>query len=353
MTEFILRIFFSGLIAFVPSEDGRELSVLLVNTPHEYSLADGTALAHHRPLLLARGASCEGTCTTTTHQSIAQYMFSNKTPQQALTSLNQALLGGGAWELSNAELSLNGPQEPLNIRTGLRTSNNGTLSAVPATPTEREDFTWIASMNAVVPGSGGFKNAVSSPEAPPGCVVAARLKLRSGKVFTYSVIRVDGKARPVRFRNPSGDGTEAPYAQALANWAAAEIRVPGDFVEITDVQFNDPERRRTMKLRPEQGVVEMALLNLPPFEAPAPDAPAGTPAPGQHFQIYYDLVKAPPARAARLVPYPSAAAPAEPQVEWAALHPRTELWSNLLEGLGMSPRGKGPYELAFCPIIRP
>ncbi|MEA2465477.1 MAG: hypothetical protein QOJ98_3224 [Acidobacteriota bacterium] len=352
MTGFILKIFFNGLIAFMPNTDGTEITVLLVNTPHEYSMSDGSTLADHRPLLLARAASCTGTCMTD-EQEIAQFMFANKTPQQAATALNSALLGGGAWQLSSSELAVIGPVEPLAIRTGVRGMENGTLKLVPSTAAEREDFSWVADLRDVSPGTGGFKTALTSEEAPPGCVVAARLKLRSGKVFTYSLVKIDGKARPVHFRKPSGDGPEAPYSQALANWVAAEIHVPGDSVEIVDTNFNDSSKTRTMKLHPQEGVVEIAILNLPPFEAPSPTAEAPSPQPGQHFQIYYDLVRKSPARAERLVPHqalsPSAS---EPQTDWASLHPRTALWSELLEQLGMSPRGKGPYELALCPIVK-
>ena len=354
--DFVLRIFFSGLIALLPSADGKELTVLLVNTPHEYALSDGTALQHHVPLLLARAASCEGTCTTNDHPAIAQFLFSKKTQEEALTAMNGALSGGGAWMLRSSDLTLVGPQEPLAIRTDARGSNDdGTLHVIPLTASEREDFSWVTSISGVVPGTNGFKAAVSSTdETPPPCMVAARLRLRSGKVFTYSLVKIDGMVRPIHFRKPSGEGADASYAQAAANWMAAEIHVPGDVVEIDDQNFNDRDRRRVMKLHPQNGLVEMAVLNLPPFEAPASNAPQPAPLPGQHYQIYYDLVKTPPARADRLVPYPIASpVPSEPQVDWTALHPRQALWSDLLEQLGLSPRGKGVYDIALCPITKP
>jgi len=353
MSEFILRIFFSGLIAFVPSSDGTEMTVVLVNTPHEYTLASGEALPHHRPILLARAASCEGTCTTSAQPDIAAFMFANKTATQAQTALNAALAGGGAWELSSSDLKLVGPTEPLTVRTGVRSTENGILSRVPATATEREDFSWVADLSDLAPATGGFKSALSLAEPPSGCVVAARLKLSSGKLFTYSLVKIDAKARPVHFRKPSGSGPEALYAQAVANWVAAEIRVPGDSVEIVEENFNDVTRRRSMKLRPQNGRVEMVLLNLPPFEAPDPNVPAPSPAPGHHFQVFYDLVKKPPAHTERLIPHqalnPSAS---DPQVDWSTLHPREALWSDMLELLGMSPRGKGAYDLTICPIIK-
>lgn len=354
MTDFVLRIFFSGLIALLPNADGTEVTVLLVNTPHEYALVNGAPLAHHTPLLVARAASCEGTCVTDDNAAIAQFLYSNKTQQQAITALNGAILGGGAWKLANSDLTLQGPQEPLAIRMNARTRNeDGTLQLVPTTPDQREDFTWVTSMRQVSPGIAGFKTAVTSSEPPPGCMIAARLKLRSGKLFTYSLVKIGGKARPVRFRKPSGEGPDAPYTQAVANWVAAEIRVPGDFVEIVDQKFNDSESRRSMKLHPTDGVVELAVLNLPPYETPDPAAVPPLPAPGQHFQIYYDLVKSPPARAERLVPHTATSpAPSEPEVDWATLHPRAAMWSDLLEQLNLSPRGKAPYDLSLCPIVR-
>jgi hypothetical protein len=354
MTDFVLRIFFSGLIALLPSADGKEVTVLLVNTPHEYALANGTALAHHTPLVVARAASCEGSCITDDHASIAQFLYANKTSQQAVTALNGAILGGAAWRLAGSDLTLVGPEEPLAIRTGARTQReDGTLELVPTTPAEREDFSWVADLSQIAPGTEGFKAAVTATEPPPGCLIAARLTLRSGKLITYSLAKIDGKARPVHFRKPSGEGPEAPYSQAVANWVEAEIHVPGDVVELVDQNFSDSTHRRSMKLHPQDGVVELAVLNLPPFEAPAPDAVPPPPAPGQHFQIYYDLVKSPPARADRLVPFTALAPSAsDPQVDWTTLHPRQMLWSNLLEQLNLSPRGKAPYDLSLCPIVR-
>lgn len=351
--EFVLRIFFSGLITFIPSSDGKELTVVMVQTPHAYELAGGSTLAHHKPILLARAANCTGTCRTDEYTSIAQFLYARKTTQEALTSLNSALLTGGAWELSGSELSLNGPVGPLEIRTGTRgRDENGVLHRVPQTAAEREDFSWVADFSDLAPGTDGFQSALTG-SANPGELVAARLKLRSGKVITYSLIKVDGKAKPVHFRKPSGEGPDAPYAQALANWVEAEIQVSGETLEIVDQSFTDGKPRRSMKLRPQDGKVELALLNLPPYETPDPDAPAATPKPGQHFQIYYDLAKTPPAQEERLVPQqPLSPCASEPQTDWASLHPRQKLWSNLLEQLGLSPRGKGPYEVAFCPITQ-
>ena len=353
MHGFVLKIFFSGLIVFLPNSDGTELTVLLVSTPHNYALASGT-LPHHRALVIARAGLCEGNCATADDASIAKFLFSNETPAQALKSFHQAIGGGGAWELSGSDLTLVGPREPLSIRSGARGGAANSRHAVPADANEREDFSWVVSLKDVAPSTGGLKPELTGKNAPPAGLVVARLKLLSGKVFTYSLVRVDGKVRPIHFRKPSGEGPETAYAQAMANWVEAEIHVPGDVVEIDETSFSDPKHKRSMKLHPQKDVVEMAVLNLPPFQAPPPDAEPPVPAPGQHFQILYDLVKRPPAPAERLVPYVAAApAASDPQADWAPLHPKQTMWSDLLEALNMSPRGKGPYDLTLCPMLRP
>ncbi len=354
--EFILRIFFSGLISFVPSADGKELTVLMIKTPHTYKMADGSDLAHHRPLLLARSSTCEDTCREDNYSSIAQYLYSNKTPRDAFNALNGALLGGAAWELADAELHVVGPEDPLAIRMGARGRDaNGALHRVPTTPEEREDFTWVADMTELAPSTQGFKSSLTGT-SDPGDLVAARLKLTSGEVLTYSIVKVDQMARPIYFRQPSGAGPDAPYSQAVATWVEAKIRVPGSSLEIVDKNIHDGTYRRKMSLTPVNGVVEIALLNLPPLTPPDPEAATAAPLPGQHFQIYYDLTQTPPAQSARLVPHlPLQAVPSDPEQEWGTLHVRTSnLWySNLLEMLGLNPRGKkGPYEIALCPITR-
>lgn len=351
MHGFVLKIFFSGLIVFLPNSDGKELTVLLVNTPAHYALADGAALAHHRALVVARAGLCEG-CTADDDASIAQFLFGsqNQTPAQALKSFHQAIAGGGAWELSGSDLTLIGPSGPLAIRNGARAKKH----AVPADAAEREDFSWIASLKNIAPSAGGLKAGLTGKQVPPPGLIAARLTLNSGKVFTYSVIRVGGKVRPIHFRKPSGKGPEAAYAQAMANWVEADIQVPGEVVELKETSFTDPKQTRSMKLHPQNGVVELAVLNLPPFQAPPRDAEPPVPTAGQHFQVFYDLVRKPPAPAERLVPHVAAEpAASDPEAEWAPLHPKAVMWSDLLEFLNMAPRGKGPYDLTLCPMLQP
>jgi hypothetical protein len=192
--SFVLRIFFSGLIAFVPSPDGKELTVLLLNGGHPYTLSDGARLEHHRPLLLARAAHCEGSCGTTDAE-IAHYLFPDPSEERAGHSLQQALLGGGAWQLDGIELSIKpsgadaktSPSD-LELRQTVQLDKNGRPGLIPKTSQEREDFRWVPDLTTIDPSIGGLNPVVLSLH-PPTDLIAARLTLTHGKVFTYRLWR--------------------------------------------------------------------------------------------------------------------------------------------------------------------
>lgn len=348
MHDVILRIFFSGLMAFVPSKDGKELTVLVVSGSHSMQLADGTAMPLHMPILLARASHCEEPKPCPSDEKIAKFLF-GKSPDRAADSLRAAVLGGGAWQLSSSDFSLPGATAPLDVRRNARgRTAEGRPLQVPTTSREREDFSWVPDLTAIAPDSGEIKPELLG-EHPPAGLIAARFRLRSGSVITYAMIRVDGKVRPIHF-NVAPGAAQVPYAQAAANWVEAEIHIPGDAVELVETNFQTGAER-TIKLRPVNGVVELAVLNFPPFVAPAPDAKPPLPKRGQHFEVYYDLMTTPPAKGQRPVPdLPKDMEASDPQAEWAPLHPK-EPWSNLLESLGMNPRGKkkSPYDLTLCP----
>jgi hypothetical protein len=347
--SFVLKLFFTGLMAFVPSQDGKELTVLLLNV-HNYQTSDGSALAHHKPLLLARAGTCSGECPKR-DAAIAQFLYADKSQSEALDSLEAAVSGGGAWELSGSNLSLRkgsagAPDLPdLEIRQNLRTT------IIPTTAAEREDFTWVADMRQIAPSGYAFNTAML--DTPPPGVVAARLRLRSGKVFTYRVARIGSNVTPVHFERLDGSGSVSSYSQAVATWVGAEITVSGDDVEIVDDRF-DGGAGRSMTLAPNSsGQVEVAVLNLPPFVPPSSQF-SGTPGSGSHFEMYYELAQTPPASSERLVPKPGAAAGAAaiPQVTWQDVHPQGALWSDLLNAIRLN-IGRTAYEELLCPPFRP
>src|SRR5438067_7569832 len=105
LTSFILKILFSGLMIFTPSQDGKEMTVLLLAAGHNHHLSDGSALQRHNPMVIARAGACSGDCPKR-DASVAHAAYNDQTPSTAQDSLEAAVGGGAAWMLSGSDLSL-------------------------------------------------------------------------------------------------------------------------------------------------------------------------------------------------------------------------------------------------------
>jgi hypothetical protein len=344
--DFLLRILFSGLIAFIPSEDGTEVTVLLLNVDHAYHTSDGGPMAGHKPMLIARAGDCSGDCPNRDAE-IAQYVYADKSLSAAQDSLEEAVAGGGAWVLDGSDLELfkgstSAPNLPaLTIRDGVRGTD-----IIPTTATQREDFSWVANLEELC--SGCTLDASIFDTIPPD-LIAARFTLRSGTLFTYSVARIGSDVTPVHFKRLDGTGSASAYTQSVASWVAADITVSGENIELVEEKF-DGGTGRSMLLEPDaNGKVEIAVLNLPPFVPPSsPDN--NSPSVGKHFELFYELEDTPPTAAARLVPRAGAAsgAPGYPSVEWADVHPSIATASELLTKLRLE-ASRTVYDRAICP----
>jgi hypothetical protein len=351
--EFILRILFSGLIVFVPSEDKQEVTVLLLNVGHAHHMSDGSTLDTHKPLLIARAGNCDGDCPND-DAAIAQYLYSDQSQSVALDSLETAVGGGAAWLLAGSDLSIRKGSTtdpalpPLVLREAARSTVNGVLQTIPTTSAEREDFSWVADLKKICESGCNIDSALVEAEVPSS-MIAARLRLRTGDVYTYSIARIGSNVTPVNFKRLDGSGSASSYSQAVATWVAADVAVSGSSIEIVEDKFNG-DAGRSMKLSPnEDGKVEIAVLNLPPFTPPT--APySATPGVGKHFETYYEVMATPPAPEDRLVPYagPAAGTPAYPEVEWHSIHPQETLWSELLNQLRLDV-GRTASEQLLCP----
>lgn len=341
--SFILRVFFSGLIAFVPSEDGKELTVLLLDgvQAHQHVPAGSTviAMAEHKPVLFARAGACDGDCTRQ-NAAVASFFYPDVDTPAAAESLANAVSGGAVWPLDGSNLRLGTAKDGVK----LAHATSARAKPLPDTTTERADFGWVAQLKAIDPGAGPLKPAVVDGVPPEGLVIA-RLHLTSGKVSTYSVIQVGGNVTPIDFRPLLSDAKE-PYARAVASWVQAEIRVSGDSIRIDETSFAGTPKR-SMTLKPSNGVVELALLNT---TRPMRDVRVEEPAPGAHFARYWDLTQNPPAAGARAIPQVSRAKMAVR--DWNALHPNTRARrSPLLEDL-LFAGGRSPYDLILCPMAQ-
>jgi len=348
--HFLLRILFSGLIVFIPSQDKQEVTVLLLNVSRPHHLSDGSAVQKHTPVLLARAGGCTGDCSRR-DAAIAGYLFRDLSASAGVDALEAALLNGGAWILSRSELSLlkgssSAPDLPALTFAATRPTVDGEPAIIPTNALERESFDWVMDFRKICPDCA-VDPAMHA--ALPPAIVAGRFKLRTGKLFTYAIARIGNNVTPVHFNRLDGEGDPSSYSQAIATWVGADIDVEGDSVQIVDTKF-DTGAQRTMTLSPDtNGKLEMVFLNLPPFVPPA--SPSNkTPQAGKHAEMYYDIVEAPPAAEARLVPIAGAApgAPQYPAVDWHAIHPANALFSDLLNGIRLNV-GRTAYDRLLCP----
>jgi hypothetical protein len=347
LTSFILKILFSGLMIFTPSQDGNEMTVLLLAADHTHHLSDGSALQKHKPFLIARAGACSGDCPTR-DGDIAQFVYADQSLATAQDSLEAATSGGGAWMLSGSDISFQKASsgDPDLPALSVTSSARSTGSLIPSTSSEREDISWIADLKQVCGSTCALDPAVLA-SVPPSTVVA-RLHLRSGRLFTDSISRIGANVTPVHFSRLDGSGNASPYSQAIASWVGAEVQVSGSGIEIVESKFNgDPGRSMTLTPDADQAM-EIAVINFPPFVPPASsinDAPQV----GKHFEAYYDLLQDPPAKETRLVPSAGAVGGAEvPTVDWSTVHPQSAVWSELLNKLRLD-IGRSAYERVFCP----
>lgn len=354
---FTLKIFFLGLIAFVPNQDGTELNVLLVDGRQGYTTSDGTEIGPHYPFLLARSASCQGDCERSLET--AEFFFS-KYGSGASERLGDALLSGGAWRLSESNLSIPswatpaGPTRRLALeRTAAAVSADPKArlkAAVPNDPRVAGDLRWFANLDQIHPGLGGV-DPDHLAERPHDGWIVARLRLDRGRVSTYRLAGVGDQVVPIDFRPLSG-GRSSGFTQALADSVVAEIDIEGDSVEIFEEGFGGGNRR-TMKLTPQDGVVEIALLNTPPIAASHVHTTAnGATNPGdsaslvgKHFEVFYELARVKLPKASREVPHVDTRV----GVPWSTIYPRKQGDSELLRALGYDdPRTA--FERVICPL---
>ncbi|HEX6099183.1 MAG TPA: hypothetical protein VF432_22915 [Thermoanaerobaculia bacterium] len=341
--SFIAKILFTGLMAFVPNENGTEVTVLLLNADQHHT-SDGAAMQAHTPIVYVRAGGCSGSCVTN-NATIAGFSFRDQSPSVALDSLADALGNGSAWLISGSDLTVQGGNLPaLNIVDGVRGTD-----VIPTTSTQRGDFSWIASLSDLC-GSGCTLDSDVFDAVPPS-IVAARFTIDSGELSTFSVARLGSDVTPVHFKRLDGTGNTSAYVQAVSSWVGVDIEVPGSSIQLVETK-HDNSTGRSMTLTPDSsGQVEIAVINLPPFVPPA-SSNNNAPQVGKHFEMYYELLDSPPARETRLVP--RAGAPSGttvPQVSWSTVHPTTAVYSELLNRLRMD-AGRSLYDRTICPPTR-
>jgi len=342
-------------MAFIPNENGTEVTVLLLNSDH-YHTSDGSAMQAHKPIVFARAGGCSGACVDD-DTAIAGFTFRDLAASAALDSLAYALGNGNgsAWVISGSDIAVQKSSGAANlpalkILDDVRGTVNGQPEIIPTTSASRRDFSWIPAMQQLC-SSGCTIDSALFDTVPPG-IVAARFKIDSGDLYTWSIARLGSDVTPVQFKRLDGTGSTSSYVQAITSWMALDVEVTGDSIDFVETK-HDGSTGRTMTLSPdENGKVEVAVVNLPPFVPPA-SSNNDAPQVGKHFEMYYDLLETPPAREARLVP--RAGAPSGttvPQVSWTSVHPSGAVTSELLSRLRLEP-GRSLYDRVLCPPVKP
>jgi hypothetical protein len=340
-------------MAFIPNENGTEVTVLLLNA-NEHHTSDGSAMQPHTPYLFARAGSCGGACVDD-DTTIAHGMFRDLSEAAALDSLAYAVGDGSAWVISGSDIAVQKSSGAANlpslqIRDDMRGTVNDQPQIVPTTSTERQDFSWIPALTELCSGGCTFNSDLF--DTVPPALVAARFKINSGDLYTYSIARLGSDVTPVQFKRLDGTGSTSSYVQAITSWTGLDIEVTGSSIDFVETKY-DNSTGRTMTLSPDgNGLVEVAVVNLPPFVPPA-SSNNDAPQVGKHFEMYYDLLESPPAREARLVPFAGApSGTTVPQVSWTSVHPSGAITSDLLSRLRLEP-GRSLYDRVLCPPVKP
>lgn len=339
---FLLKIYFVGLVSFLPHVDGEELTVFVLDARRGYAVSDGTWMEAHEPLLLTRAARCSGDCEPD-FQAIADVLY-QLDPEENRRQLASALAGGGAWRLDGSELFLGLPEEASRARPGLEIRRRSTgvqhEPTSPESPAAWEAFDWVAEIGRVDASAAMIDPDVLAEQPEKGLIVA-RMKLASGEIRTERLVTLDDDVVQLEFAPLREDAPPSEYAQPLADWVVAEIPVSGCDVTVSERRFDGlPGRRITVGPERCDGteVVEAVLINLPhdSFGPRAMDHPREDV--GKHFEMFYELAYLRPPNRMRPVPIPAQTS-AEVEETLREIRRRRVEEPKLLGAIGLPNRG--------------
>lgn len=357
--EVIVRIYLIGLMAFVPSEDGRTVTVVVERAFDGHETAEGHRIEPHLPLFLTRGL-CEGDCRPNP-ETIASFLYNEPgqiNTRNALRQLDSALQGGGAWILDDIDLNISFPLESdtasKRLRFGPSPEHDAHWSPSHPFPQDKEEaraFGWIARMSDISPAASRVDPDVFEDQPLLG-LAAARFKIDRGSLETYRFVDTGGGIGRLAFQ-PVPGMSQAASPRAYAQWMALDIPVSvedcnkGITIEARPFTTGNT-RTMTLKSSCTPGsLIEMALVNLPAWQAARRDPVQQPSVVGSHFDLYYKLAEERLETSQHRVPVLVSASTTAEQLEAPTKPPQ----SPLLESLHLF-MSRGVYSHAICvPIV--
>jgi hypothetical protein len=244
----VLHLFFVGLIAFAPGEQG-EMRIFLLDGSSEVSFI-GCKSHPHMPQLVVRRENVLGPCE------------------------NEEVVSGipvCTWSLAKVTISAHGlSSQGIEKALGKRkVGGSGEPLDYPTTADEATDISWLADMDDVTPDGGDMLQGIYSGQVDDG--IAARLVLRDGKLQTCHIvehlIKIDNKCVPViplfKFREKA-QSVPRLYDQALADEIRLEARMDSHLLTIYREAFGGGFKP-TITLQVLDGKpLDVLVVNLPP-----------------------------------------------------------------------------------------
>lgn len=260
-----LHVYLMGLVALVPSNDGKSITILMQEARRE-------PLYVHYPVLIYDKKNLV-TVVGDEGKEIKEVLHLRDEPPGFF--LNGVDIEFDAKMSGDFEF-LKGWHKPSWIHPWIGT--------VPGSLDEAKDSFWIPEMKRVVPGSEVVRNLYLGNDVS-ACDVAARLSLGHGKVSTVNLTSYQTIIHSLTFKKMGGLPVLRGTKEALADIAMIEITLDDPKVEIYTREFRGARQKR-LSLIPKDGVIDILIGNLTRLVKPTSE-------PAMHFALYQKLSENP------------------------------------------------------------
>jgi hypothetical protein len=294
--DLLVRLIFSGLIAFAPvtfheSPGGLPSSGIVALMPEALGdtyAADGCPLPEHIPGLFISAEYCWKVSRWPIHFPFWLPTISpcRMDPELALKlgdplpslkiRFSERLRG---WQISLFPGPLADPPP-----TGTAPAPRSRWQYCPRNPGEETDPSWI-------PDISGMDQADSTCLSGAGCRLAARAKIRGGKLLTCHLLRspTDNRIAAFRFQEDSAFWSLGHQVQAVADTTMLDLRFAQPWLGVHFERLGDPDKSFNLLLTPLNGQIQLWVADLPDEVMAHGDA-CSDDSLEKHDEIYYNVL---------------------------------------------------------------